>query len=392
MADVVPEQRRRACARVLSFDVDAHHYSSRVVANNVGTLLYNTFTIRDPAAFLNDYAQRVERGKDDGNYGDLDIDIVSFHRILGYGVDLGWECDLYDSAIARREDTDLPPYGDEESDAEEDEDGTQEQQEQQEEKSADNDDAEKARSSEKGDGDSEDDEDQAKSSDEDAQDPEDSDAGGSSSSNSPKSKQSNKRKTGGASNSRSKNREVADLERNSRVLAFSTRNHGFLVRNVGCPLESQLAKRSARLVLGQSAGSGSGGSGSGKGGGGNNNGRGTADLRHCDIVNTPMKIDNIQEYKASWGKDTQWLLQEVEKIGCLSSEEKNHIFIPFMSIYAMGILDEHDQHCGIKAVAAFFRPTSHSPRSESEDSALQSTIIKTPVFRFLVNSVVEVSV
>jgi hypothetical protein len=109
-------------------------------------------------------------------------------------------------------------------------------------------------------------------------------------------------------------------------------------------------------------------------------------------VNTPMKIEDFQEYRVSWDQDAQWLLQEAEKSGCLSPDDRNHSYISFMSGYPMGIIDEHEFHCGLKVLASFFRPTSHSPRSDSEDPVLQSTVILTPVFRFLVNNVVKVSV
>ena len=390
MADVVSAKRRRACARELGFDEGADKYYSRALAKAVGGLLENMFAIRDPGAFLRDYAQRVDRGDEDDNYADLEVDIVTFHRILGYGVDLGWESEHYNEATARKEVKGLLSYEEVESDVEQDEDATEEQSpEEQANNSADDNNEEEGEESkeELADAEATADVDATK---ENSEDSEDSDAGGSSVSASSKSKQGSKRKNKGAANSRAKNREIADLVRWS--MADSSRNQDYYRKNGGCPTEAQLGKRSH--IRGDYAGSGSGGSGSGNNNGGGGNGRGTADLRESESVDTPMKmnIEDLQEYKATWVQYTQWLVQEVEKTGCLSPGQRDHIFIPFMASFAMGILDEHEQNCGLKALASFFPPPSHGPRSDHEHSVLQNTIIKTPVFRFLVNNVVEVSV
>ena len=197
-----------------------------------------------------------------------------------------------------------------------------------------------------------------------------------------------------------RSREVADLRKSDDNVAYSQRNANFFAKHPGgtayprCPTDSLLEPRDPSLkihdyIVRNSAGSGSGNNGNDDGDGGRS--RGTADLRECDIVDTLMKIVDFREFKFSWGKDAEWLRKAAEETGCFNFGETTNYYVSFMSCYPLAIVDEFEDHCGLKALGSLFRPPSHCP-SVSGDSVRQSTIIKTPVFRFLVNNVVEVSV
>ena len=402
----VSEKRRRACAELLGFDRNATYFNKRSVQNSVAELLHNAFGLNDAGGFVRNYEERLARGDRHPHHGDLDNDPVQFHRILGYGADLGVPNEHYDEEIARRADTRFGAFNaDESSDEEEEEesDSTQDQaatvtppvvspglaeaglQEAQSENAEDEEAVEEvAVAEEVVDEVAVAEELVAEDEDEEVVE-EDEDEGSHS--------QSSKRKQhqeGGSSKSGSRgSREIADLRKSAAHVVFSQRNADYFSKQRGgCPRESDLGPRDKSLkindyIIRTSARSQSGN--------GDNNGRGTADLRECDSVITPMKIDDFAELKASWEKNSEWLRNEAEETGCFSSDETTNFYISYMSYYPLAVVDEFENHCGLKALGSLFRPPSHSP-SVSEDSVLQSTIIKTPVFRFLVNNVVEVSV
>ena len=391
----VTEKRRRACAAVLGFDRNAITFNKRTVQNSVDRLLHDAFGLINAGVFLRNYAERLALGDLHAHHRDLDNDLVQFHRILGYGVDLGFPDDLYNEEIARRVDTIFGAFNvdessdedEEEEEQEEEEEEQEQEQEQEEEEEEENADAVRQADY------ALEDKEVADNEEEDNEEVGEEDVEGSSGGHTqPFNPQRQKKRTlMGASKSQPKrNRELADLRKSDARLGYSTRNADFLRTGLrgGCPRESDLDPRDARLkqheyIIRKSAGSGSGKT--------PQEGRGTADLRECDIVDTPMKIEDFQEFKSSWEKDAEWLRKEAEETGCFSSGDTTNYYISFMSIYPLAIVDEYEDHCGLKALGSLFRPPSHCP-SVSEVSVLQSTIIKTPVFRFLVNNVVEVSV
>ena len=117
MSAELSQQRRLECYLGLGLD-DNGTYGRREVGGAVGRTLKSHFGIASARGFLSNYAQRQKAGNKDLNHADLEVDLILFHRILGYIVALGSVQPEFNAEIAGQS---HPALGDSAADTEEQE-------------------------------------------------------------------------------------------------------------------------------------------------------------------------------------------------------------------------------------------------------------------------------
>ena len=103
-----------------------------------------------------------------------------------------------------------------------------------------------------------------------------------------------------------------------------------------------------------------------------------------------MKITDFRDEGQEWEIRNAAFRERVLEEGLLGDASNRSHYISFISDSMFHLLDDIGENCGLKALASLFH-SSPPQRQSDPDKVVESTIIKSSVYRWLVNNVVQVS-